>query len=318
MQVRAIVTTILPLAIAGYALPALAAPAQVPAESAAPAVQPAELLPSLLPDPYVLLDEAKTQVGDGKLHRAEELLAAIPTGMAAEKYVDEEILLQRLLLCGAFMRAAGAVLHDASNAKYASSTYSTWLRAEHARYAKEFADLASEYLAETADGLECDFIRFRLPRVTAEHLKDIALYADPQVLRAAVENWDQDKQGLGKGLIATQARVALVLEAAAFYDLSVASATIEGVSGRLRNGVPLTQPVLLDWLAQAAVNEGEAVKATLEPIRTIADGRLKPLLASDPVLTERYNRRNGLVVAAKETPPAAKLKPKGRSNKRRR
>lgn len=257
--------------------------------------EPAAIAPIFLSnsdDPYVMLDEAKLSIGDGKLRRASEMLAVIdPAG--AEDFVAEELLFQRLLLAGAFLNSAGSVLKDAQNAGYADSAYAAWLHAEGERYARDYSALAGQYLAATADGLACDFVRFRLPRVTADHLSDAVLYSDPQVLRAAVQNWDEAKTGLGKGLIGTQARVALVLGAATFYDMPHGAATLEGASMRLRNGVPLDERAVLDWLAQTAYDQQAVGGGGLREVRDAADARLEPLLRTPgSVLRQRYDRRN--------------------------
>jgi hypothetical protein len=268
-------------------------------------------------DPFVLLDAAKVAIADGKLQQAADMLAAIPPG-GAEPYVAQEVLFQRLLLTGAFLNASGALLQELEGAKFSASGYAGWLRQQQAGYAQQFSGLAGAYLDQTQQGLACDFVRFRLPVVTAEHLKDLGMYSDAQVLRAAVENWDEGKQGLGEGLMGTQARVALVLAAASFYDLAQASATIEGVAARLHAGVPLDPPTVLDWLAQTAVQPGTP-SAALTAVQRRADGRLRLLLAvrPDTLLQARYDKRNGLAPA----PAPAQPKAKGgrrKSNKRQR
>lgn len=265
----------------------------------APAVEeeePAGIAPVFLcnsDDPYVMLDEAKLAIGDGKLRRASGMLAVIqPDG--AEDFVVEELLFQRLLLAGAFLNSAGSVLKDAQNAGYADSAYAAWLHTEGGRYARDYTALAEQYFAATSEGLDCDFVRFRLPRVTADHLSDAVLYSDPQVLRAAVQNWDQDKQGLGKGLIGTQARVALVLDAATFFDMPTGAATLEGVSRRLRNGVPLDERMVYDWLAQTAWDQQAVGGAELRRVQQSADARLAGLLKTPgSVLRQRYDKRTG-------------------------
>jgi hypothetical protein len=264
-------------------------------------------------DPFVLLDAAKVQIGNGQLAKAGEMLAAIPLGHA-EPYVAQEVLLQRLLLASAALNACGSLQHDLAARGFGASSYAAWVGEQRGQYGRQFAELAQQYLNETRQGLACDFVRFRLPLVTVEHLKDLEMYADPQVLKAAADNWKEDKQGLGLGLVATQERVALVLAAAPFYDLPEASSTIEGVAARLHAGVPLAPPTVLDWLAQSAAQAGSLPE--LAAVQRTADGRLAPLLQSAPdsLLKARYDKRNGLEPPAPETkmPP----KHKGRSNKR--
>lgn len=243
-------------------------------------------------DPFVMLDEAKIQIGEGKVRRAAAMLEVIEAD-PADPYATEELQIQRLLLAGALLNAAGAVLKDAEAANYSDSKYSSWLRGEVERYAAGYSRLGQAYLNSLADGQDCDFIRFRLPRVTADHLSDAVLYSDPQVLRAAVQNWDEGKTGLGKGLIGTQARVALVLGAAAFYDLTQSAATIEGVSARLQNGVPLDKAVLLDWLAQTAADQADTAGQPLRSFQRAVDAQLGGLLQPGSLLRQRYDKRNG-------------------------
>jgi hypothetical protein len=276
--------------------------------------EPAAVIPA--GDAFVLLDAAKTALGAGKLHGAEDLLAAIDLS-GAEPYVVQEVLFQRLLLAGSFLTATGTVIRDAERARYGQSTYHQWLLGERAKYAAQFTALASQYLEETGRGMACDFVRFRLPHITAEHLQDTVLYADPQVLRAAVENWDKGKLGLGKGLIGTQARVALVLGAAAFYDLPQASLSIEAVTARLQAGVPLLAGPVLDWIAQTAADQASLEDVALRNVQQAADGRLAPLAAqAGTSLSQRWNKRNGIADPAPVKPVPAKGK--RRSNKRHR
>jgi hypothetical protein len=257
--------------------------------------EPTEALPVFLcnsDDPYVMLDEAKLNIGEGKLRRATAMLAIVDSA-AADPHVREELLFQRLLLTGAFLSAAGSVLKDAQNAGYGDSQYAAWLRVEGAQYASVFSALATEWLAETQEELDCDFVRFRLPSVTADHLSDAVLYSDPQVLRAAVQNWEQDKQGLGKGLIGTQARVALVLGAATFYDLPSGARTLEAVSSRLESGVPIDSRIVYDWLAQTAWEQREVGGTGLQKVQEEVDQRLAKLLqVPGSLLRQRYENRN--------------------------
>ena len=203
------------------------------------------------PDPYVLLDEAKLKLGEGRLAQARELLKTTPTA-DVEGYVIEEVLLQRMLVNSAFLRATHYLWLQLEAMELADTGYGEWLAGECADYAGDFADQAERYLELTAEGPQLDFVRFRLPVVTTEHLTDLELYTDPEILGPAVRNWDDGREGLGKGLIAGQARVALVLGAVRHYDRDSASPSLEMASERLRAGVPLDYAVLLDWIAGTA------------------------------------------------------------------
>jgi hypothetical protein len=232
------------------------------------------------PDPYVLLDEAKLVLGRGKLDKAQQLLSAIPLE-GAEDYVAQEVIYERLLIVSAFLTATQTLHGALVQQKFADGGYAAWLKAEQAKHAGVFAGLARDYLARTADGAALDFVRFRLPVVSDEYLQDVLLYTDPMVLTAAVTNWEDGRQGLGKGLIGSQARVALVLAAAVNYDLPQASSTVEQVAQRLRTGVPIAQPQVLDWIADTALRyslPGDGLAAVAQE----ADARLAQLLSTEP------------------------------------
>jgi|GEM_PF-1788916 len=200
-------------------------------------------------EPIVLLDAAKLEMADGRLRQAREALAEIPLTPPLD-YVAEEVLFQRLLLNAAFLSATHYLLVELEHNELAESTYGRWLGEERAGYADALAADGEDYLTLTASSPQLDFVRFRLPLVTGEHLADTELYTDPEILSPAVTNWDDGREGLGKGLVAGQARVALVLAAARYYDLPEAAATIEEVAVRLRSGVPVEQPAVLEWLAE--------------------------------------------------------------------
>lgn len=232
------------------------------------------------PDPYVLLDEAKLVLGRGKLDKAQQLLSAIPLD-AAEDYVAQEVVYERLLIVSAFLTATQTLHSALVQQQLTQGGYAVWLKEEQARHAAAFASLARDYLARTAGGAALDFVRFRLPVVSDEYLQDVLLYTDPMVLSAAVTNWEDGRQGLGKGLIGSQARVALVLAAAVHYDLPQASSTVEQVAQRLRTGVPIAQPQVLDWMADTALRYSLPGDGLAEVARE-ADTRLAQLLADAP------------------------------------
>jgi hypothetical protein len=228
-------------------------------------------------DPYVLLDAAKLKLGEGRLAKARELLAAIPLA-TAEEYVDEEILFQQLLINSAYLKATNYLLSELGRDELADSAYGRWLEAERDDYAAGFARLAQQYLDRTAGGPQLDFVRFRLPLVTAEHINDLELYSDIEILSPAVTNWDDGREGLGKGLIAGQARVALVLAAARFYDLPDAASSLEQVRQRLLSGVPLAYGEVLAWIAEEAEQLPEI--AALAAAGAAARARLSQLAGS--------------------------------------
>jgi len=204
-------------------------------------------------DPFVQLDAAKLQLGDGKLRGAGELMAEIPLD-GCEDYVREEVLFQQLLITAALLSGMHYVHAEVERLDFAEQGYRDWLSSERDVFAAQFAQLAGSYLAATTDGPALDFVRFRLPVVTIEHLADVELYSDPEILRPAAVNWADEREGLGRGVIAGQARVALVLAAARFYDREQAASSLFEVNARLANGVPLDYAAVLDWLA----NNGEA------------------------------------------------------------
>lgn len=207
--------------------------------------------PAATADPFVLLDAAKLQLGEGRLAKAKDLLAEIPLD-GAESYVSEEIIFQRLLVVSAYLTATHSLVGDLQSDELADSAYGQWLADERDGYAASFARLAQQFLERTATEPRLDFVRFRLPVVTAEHINDLELFSDPEILGPAVTNWDDGREGLGKGLIAGQARVALVLAAARFYDLPQAAPSLEQVRQRLTSGVPLDYPEVLAWIADEA------------------------------------------------------------------
>jgi hypothetical protein len=232
------------------------------------------------PDPFVLLDEAKLVLGHGKLDKAQQMLGAIPLEQA-EDYVAQEVVYERLLIVSAFLTATQTLHGALTQQKLDGGGYADWLKGEQARHAAAFAALARDYLARTAGGAALDFVRFRLPVVSDEYLQDVLLYTDPMVLSAAVTNWEDGRQGLGKGLIGSQARVALVLAAAVHYDLPQASSTVEQVAQRLRTGVPIAQPQVLDWIADTALRY-RLPGDPLAEVAAEADARLAQLLAAQP------------------------------------
>ncbi|MBN2080729.1 hypothetical protein JW859_00840 [bacterium] len=202
-------------------------------------------------DPYVLLDAAKLKLGEGRLEQAGELLAEIgPT--PGEQYIAEEVLVQQLLIDAAYLRATFYLHAELARFELQDSEYGHWLAGERDRHAAEFTANGLSYLELTSAGAELDFIRFRLPLVSVEHLADLELYSDPEILGPAVTNWDDGREGLGKGLIAGQARVALVLAAARYYDLETAAGSLEQVVKRLDTGVPFDSREFTDWLAESA------------------------------------------------------------------
>jgi hypothetical protein len=232
------------------------------------------------PDPYVLLDAAKQMLGKGRLAQAKQMLAEIPLGQA-EPFVDEEIVFERLLASSADLVSVHALYQALEKQNLGETAYAKWLKEEHARRAQDFGALAADYLARTAHGCALDFVRFRLPVVSDEHLQDVLLFTDPVMLSAACKNWDDGRDGLGRGLAESQARVALVLAAALNYDLPHASATVEQVAQRLRAGVPLDPATVLDWLADTAAQcslPGDG----LSEVSAQADARLLTLIQGEP------------------------------------
>jgi hypothetical protein len=238
-------------------------------------------------DPMVRLDAAKLLISDGKLLAAGEALAEIPH--TAEPYVTEEIVYTELLIAGTYLSSAYRLAGELEQGGQGGTAYAQWLRSERTAYAARFVALANEYLALTANGPALDFVRFRLPRVSEEHLLDMELYADPQIMGAAVTNWDEGREGLGRGLVQTQTRVALVLSAAVNYDLPEASRTLAGVAERLKAGVPLDYPTVLDWLADISLQHSAAAPE-LAAVVAEADARILKLTAENP-LRQRASAR---------------------------
>lgn len=226
-------------------------------------------------DPYVLLDAAKMQVGDGKLERGLKMLREIPCD-SGEAPVDQEILYQQMLLSAAFLGSTHFLLDEVYAMDYGDSAYAEWLSGKRDAYAREFQGYCETYLEKTAAGSSLEFIRFRLPKVTDDYLLDAELYSDSQVLEAAIENWEDEREGLGRGVIIAQARVALVMSAAVHYDLPEPSLTLEGVAGRLRVGVPIDEVALLSWIASTAIAYSPSGGA-LREIARVADGRVLEL-----------------------------------------
>lgn len=258
MQVRWILTGM--IALAGTLGCALASPA--------------------VTDPYVLLDEAKLVLGAGRLAQARELLSAIPTA-GVEEYIAEELVYQQLLIAAAYLSATHYLLEELQGNGLGDTEYGKWLLTERAGYVRAFIRHASTYLTRTADSPHLEFVRFRLPRVTDDYLMDTGLYAEEPVLAAACTNWEDDREGLGRGIIQAQARVALVLSAAVHYDLPEASATLEDVARRLRVGVPIDELTQLDWLAATAVQLSQPGDGLLR-LAARADERIIKLTADQP------------------------------------
>jgi hypothetical protein len=238
-------------------------------------------------DPFVQLDTAKLQLGDGKLRGASELMAEIPLD-GCEDYVREEVLFQQLLITAALLSGTHYVHAEIARLDFAEQGYRDWLSSERDVYAAQFAQLARSYLAATTDGPALDFVRFRLPVVTIEHLADVELYSDPEILRPAAVNWADEREGLGRGVIAGQARVALVLAAARFYDREQAASSLFEVNERLASGVPLDYAAVLDWLAETAslaANENQELRR----LAISLDSRLLSLAAAD--VDESFRQR---------------------------
>jgi hypothetical protein len=281
-------------------------------------------------DPLVQLDSAKLTLADGKLSDAQEQLAAIDAA-AAEAWVAEEVAFQRMLLSAAFLNATQFLIDELGRTHKGETAYAKWLGGERDGHSAEFQRFVQEFLDLTAGGMSLQFIRFRLPRVSEAHLQDVMLYSDPEVLAAATTNWDEGRQGLGKGLIMAQARVAVTLAAAQYYDMPNASATIEGVGRRLTAGVPIDPPLVLDWIAETSWRLSAGSPA-LRALATEADRRLAEQVASYPgagwqqriqarkATPGPYSGMGSAKTAAaaevKPAPPAAKPKPKGKKKRR--
>jgi hypothetical protein len=199
----------------------------------------------------VLLDSAKMTMAGGKLEDALKLLADFePEG--DEPLVDQEILFQRLLLNAAFLAATHFLGAELEGGEFADSAYAGWLAEQRTEYTAGFIAGANALLDATEDSMALDFVRFRLPEVTDEYLEDAGLYADVQVLSAAASNYADGRTGLGRGVVVAQARIALVLFAAEFYDLPQAAQSLEAAADRLRAGVPVEEAQFLFWLEDLA------------------------------------------------------------------
>lgn len=269
-------------------------------------------------DPYVLLDAAKLSLADSKLEKAGRMLEAIPLDRS-QPYVDEEVLLQRILLEGSFLSSTTFLLETLANDKLGSGQYGQWLAGQRLEHARRYIALCDDYLRRTSSTYHLNFVRFRLPEVNEEHLRDVELYSDPQVLLAAARNWEEGREGLGKGLVLSQARVAVVLAAAVHYDLPQASTTLMGASRRLAAGVPLRPALLLDWMAGTAQRNARSGDQ-LGELALKVDLRLLALpLSQLPAETKKRAelRRNPPPPPPAPEEPAKKKKKNGkrRSNK---
>jgi hypothetical protein len=230
-------------------------------------------------DAMVELDAAKLKLADGKLGRAKTMLSEIdPAG--AEDYVAEELLYHRLLLAAAYLSATHYLLRELERQDYTDRDYYKWLTRQRGDYVAEFEHHASNYLELTADGSQLAFVRFRLPAVTDEYLQDTGLYSDAQVLNAAINNWEDGREGLGKGIIASQVRVAFVLFVAVHYDLPQASDSLEEVAERLRAGVPIDELAVLNWLS-GTIHELTGKSEGLYGLAQRADERIIEATAGD-------------------------------------
>ena len=245
-------------------------------------------------DPMVALDSAKLTLGEGKLEDARKQLASIQTG-AAEAYVDEEIAFQRMLLDAAFLDAANFLWNELGKMKLGDGNYAKWLWGERDKYADSLASEVRSYLGLTDKGYQLTFVRFRLPEVTDQHVADVELYSDRQVLTAAAQNWDDGRDGLGRGLILAQARVAVLLSAASFYDMPK-SGNLQVVEARLRAGVPIYPAVTMDWIAETC-HRLEGAGNGLGQLGKGAYARLATLL------TEHANPQLSARMATRAAPP---------------
>lgn len=207
------------------------------------------------PDPYVLLDQAKQVLADGKMDQARRLLEKIPLP-ENEPVVAEEIVLSRLLLSGSFLTSAATLKDALVKINQGDSAYARWLGTQVEKYGRDFQSQVDDYIARFTLAPELDYVQFSVPLVSDEYLQDVQLMTDPQVVSAAVKNWDEGRQGLGEGLVASQARIAFALACAAHYDLADPSTTLEAVARRLRDGVPLDQAAVMDWVADTALHFG--------------------------------------------------------------
>ena len=225
-------------------------------------------------DPMVLLEEAKLTIADGKLAHAQDLLASIELE-AAEDYVRQEVIFQRMMLSASILQATDFLLRELVNGDLFESGYADYLVEERGRQAALFEETARSFIELTQENPQLEFVRFRLPHVTVEHLRDVDLYSDFEMLSAASESWEKDQQRLGKGLVNAQARVALVLACARYYDLEEASATIEAVSLRLLEGVPVSMPQTVGWISEFAYSVANPADG-LEELSLLADASLNP------------------------------------------
>jgi len=245
------------------------------------------------PDPMVQLDDAKLALADGKLAKAKELMGEINTS-GAEDYVAEELLYHQMLLSAAYLSATHYLLEELEQQDFGGSAYHKWLKGQRQDYLGELRKQAQDYLDMTANGSHLDFVRFRLPTVSDEYLQDTGLYSDAQVLGAAVTNWEDGRQGLGKGIIGSQVRVAFVLSVAIHYDRPEASDSLEHVAQRLRAGVPVDYYVVLDWLS-STVHQLTGKDEGLWGLADAADERIIAATRDDfdnHLYTQAMARRN--------------------------
>ena len=199
-------------------------------------------------DPYVELEQAKFKLAEGKLNAARDLLSAIDAS-GAEEFVREELAFQRMLIDYSQVQAITHLLRRLEDTGRDQTEYAGWLRQEWGRYAERLLASGSEFMELSRERQDLEFIRFRLPHITEENLQDLELFADEMVLTAAIENWAEGRGGLGRALVSSQARVALVLAAAIHYDKAEAGESIGSVQDRLRDGVLIDDITTLDWLS---------------------------------------------------------------------
>jgi hypothetical protein len=266
-------------------------------------------------DPLVALDAAKMTLADGKLEDARTQLAQVPAAAPNERYIDEEVSFQRMLLEAAFLDATNFLYAELGRMKLQNGGYAKWIWTQRDMYADGLAAEVRRYMQLTAGGNYLSFVRFRLPVVTDKHIQDVELYSDRQVLAAAAKNWDEGSEGLGKGLILVQARVAMALAAAAFYDMEQGG-NVSVVSKRLAAGVPVYPWQVLDWIAETC-KRLEGAGNGLGQLYKGADAKLVTVLAQypNPALTKRVELR---AAPPKVEKPAAKPPAKKKSTKKRR
>ena len=255
-------------------------------------------------DPLVLLEEAKLTIADGKLSKAQEQLASIPLENV-EEYVVQEVLFQQLLLSAAMLRATDFLLRELVNDELFETGYADYLVEERGIQAQTFEQSATRFIELTEADTRLEFVRFRLPQVTVEHLRDVDLYSDVEMLTTAANSWEKDQQRLGKGLINAQARVALVLVCARYYDMEEASATIEAVARRLLEGVPVDAGDTVGWIAEFSYEVANPAD-DLEALSELASASLARRLAGPVVQADAELNR------------APALKPVGKASKLRR